>query len=325
MTVDRTNPSSPSLPRTASSPGQGRVSNSQLPAVGSEDVTVPESNPLGWRGRTSTGNRPAVRTTGSQPAAQSLTAFGQALAAGGAQSIELRMKAHLAALEKTGVGTYYGDHSPWKTMDQAQRAAWLEQNLKPEAKGQPRPPIKESSCIGWAFENLGAAYAAAGKSERWQEILKAVAAKGSKGIDLAKELQQDGWQAIYWNPDARNPDDGNAEHSFSATQVKKGNGYYGVAIDDTVLNYRPSGKGSTPTTKDTSGLEKLKQVPFFFGLAKGGMHTFVGRGATVNEFHWNEMPNSPRAMDETPLESWKWNSGVIMVPPGTWPTALSTK
>lgn len=321
MTVERTNPSSPSLPRTPSSPSQARVSNSQLPQVGSDDVTVPESNPLGWVGRSSTGNRPAVAQTGSQPAFQSLAAFGQALGAGGAQSIELRTKAHQAAIEKFGVGTHYGDHSAWKTMDAGQRQAWLDERLKPEAKGKSRPPLKESSCIGWAFENLAAAYAAAGKSDRWREIQKAVADKGSKGIDLARELQKDGWQAVYWNPDARNPDDGNVEHSFSASQVKKGKGYYGLEVIDAVTNYRPSGQGNPPTTRDAAGLEKLKQVPFFFGMAKGGMHTFVGRGATVSEFHWSELPDSPRAIEETPLEQWKWNSGVVLVPPGTWPGA----
>jgi hypothetical protein len=99
--------------------------------------------------------------------------------------------------------------------------------------------------------------------------------------------------------------------------VARGNGYYGIAVDAQVINYRPtSGAG---TTLDTSGLDKLKQVPFFFGLAKGGVHTFVGRQGEVNEFHWAEMPDSKHAIQQTPLKDWGWNSGLIMVPPGTWP------
>lgn len=141
------------------------------------------------------------------------------------------------------------------------------------------------------MENVGAAYAAAGKTERWNEIMRTVVAKGSKGIDLAKELKKDGWQSVYWNPDAKNPDDGNPEHSFSAVQVGRGKGYYGVDIDAQVLNYRPTaGKN---TRQDMSGIEKLREVPFFFGMAKGGMHTFVGRKGEVNEFHWSEMPTPP--------------------------------
>ena len=68
-----------------------------------------------------------------------------------------------------------------------------------------------------------------------------------------------------------------------------------------------------------AGIEKLREVPFFFGLAKGGVHTFVGRKGEVNEFHWSEMPNSEHAIQQTPLEKFGWNSGLIMVPPGTWP------
>lgn len=68
-----------------------------------------------------------------------------------------------------------------------------------------------------------------------------------------------------------------------------------------------------------SGIDKLKQVPFFFGLARGGTHTFVGQDGRVNEFHWDAMPNDKNAIEEQPLQTFPWNSGLIMVPPGTWP------
>ncbi|MFZ5441606.1 MAG: LysM peptidoglycan-binding domain-containing protein [Myxococcota bacterium] len=267
----------------------------------------------GWRPGGPTGTQTAQ--IGTTPSANS---FGAKLAAGGAQSIELRMKRHEESIEKTGIGTYFGDHSSWKTMSAADKEQWIKDNVKPGATAPSASSIKENSCIGWAMENVGAAYAAAGKSERWAEIQRIVVSKGSKGTDLAAELKKDGWQAIYWNPDAKNPSDGLAEHSFSATQVARGKGYYGIAVDAQVINYRPTeGKG---TKEDMSGVEKLRQVPFFFGLAKGGMHTFVGRKGEVNEFHWAEMPNSKHAIEQTPLEKFGWNSGLIMVPPGTWPT-----
>ncbi len=273
--------------------------------------TTQPARPQGWQ---ATGQTTAAQATGTVTRPND---FGNKLAAGGAQSIELRMKQHSEQIDRTGVGVYYGDHSSFKSMDAAARKEWAQQNVKPGAT--PPSNFKESSCIGWALENVGAAYAAAGKSDRWGEILRTVAAKGSKGIDLAKELQKDGWQAVYWNPDAKNPNDGNAEHSFSATQVARGNGYYGLKVDAQVTNYRPT--DAAKTKQDTSGIDKLSKVPFFFGMAKGGMHTFVGRNGNVNEFHWSEMPNSKRAIEETPLKSWGWNSGVIMVPPGTWPTS----
>lgn len=285
-----------------------------LSAPGAQATTAPATvNGTGWTpGTSQTTQASAVTGNTVRP-----NDFGAKLAAGGAQSIELRMKQHNDGIAKTGIGTYFGDHSSWKSMDAAARQEWIKSNAK-EGVTPPSPgSIKESSCIGWAMENVGAAYAAAGKSERWAEIQRSVVSKGSKGMDLAKELKKDGWQAIYWNPDAKNPSDGNAEHSFSALQVSRGKGYYGVDVDAQVTNYRPTeGKG---TKQDMAGIEKLRDVPFFFGLAKGGMHTFVGRKGEVNEFHWSEMPNSSRAIEQTPLEKWGWNSGLIMVPPGTWP------
>lgn len=297
-------------PTLATNPGNIKVGWSlNVPGAGPAAPTQGPNGPTGW---TASGNASAAQSTGRTTRAND---FGNKLAAGGAQSIEMRMKQHLDAIEKTGVGVYYGDHSSMKTMTPDERKQWAAENAKPGTT--PNANFKESSCIGWAMENVGAAYAAAGKSARWSEIMSIVAAKGSKGTDLAKELQKDGWQAIYWNPDAKNPNDGNAEHSFSATQVARGKGYYGIEITASVQNYRPT--DPTKTTQDLSGIDKLSKVPFFFGLAKGGMHTFVGRNGNVNEFHWNHMPDSKTSIEERPLKDWGWNSGVIMVPPGTWP------
>ncbi|MCA2977017.1 MAG: LysM peptidoglycan-binding domain-containing protein, partial [Myxococcaceae bacterium] len=291
-------------PTLATNPGAIKVGwQLEVPGQGpaSQAPTTPSAPSAGWAA--SAGRTQQAQQTGS---AARPSDFGARLAAGGAQAIDLRMRQHLDSIEKTGVGVYYGDHSAMKNMSAQERADWAKQNAKPGAT--PPSTFKESSCIGSALENVGAAYAAAGKTERWNEILRTVAAKGSKGTDLAKELQKDGWQAIYWNPDAKNPNDGNAEHSFSAVQVKRGNGYYGVKVDDSILDYRPT--DPSKTRQNLSGIEKLEQVPFFFGLAKGGMHTFVGRQGKVNEFHWDRMPNSTTAIDERPLKDWGWNSGL---------------
>lgn len=246
-----------------------------------------------------------------------LATWGRQLATGGAQSIANKMGGHLDSIDKTGVGHYFGDHSSMKSMNQSERADWIRSNAQAGTQPPTAGELRESSCIGWAMENVKAAYVAAGKADRWDEIQRTVLAKGSKGTDLAKELKKDGWESVYWNPDAKKPADGNAEHSYSAAMVRRGNPYYGIPIDHQVLNYRPSTDGAT--TQDMSGIEKLREVPFFFGLAKGGMHTFVGREGKVNEFHWTAMPNDRNAIEERPLEQFPWLSGVIMVPPGSWP------
>ena len=51
-------------------------------------------------------------------------------------------------------------------------------------------------------------------------------------------------------------------------------------------------------------LQTLEKVPFFFGLAKGGVHTFVGTRAQVNELHWAQDPTSTRVIEQTPLATW---------------------
>lgn len=245
---------------------------------------------------------------------------GMILAEAGRKSIETKMTAHRTSIDKTGIGTMFGDHGSFKRMSASERETWIRENQKP---GSVPPTPKESSCIGWAMENVKAAYTAAGKGVRWAEIERIVVSKGSKGTDLAKELQKDGWEGVYFNPDAKRPSDGNPEHSFSASQVAKGKGYYGINVKHTVQNYRPSTaeEGKTPTAQDLKGFKDLEKVPFFFGLARGGTHTFVGTAGKVNEFHWDRMPDDKGSIEERPLTEFPWNSGVVMVPPGTWPVA----
>jgi hypothetical protein len=101
--------------------------------------------------------------------------------------------------------------------------------------------------------------------------------------------------------------------------------YHEIRVEGMILDYR---RGPSPE------LEKLRQVPFFYDLADGGSHTFVGRDGLVSEAHWKAMPDdkhppsssgrgTPQVLTERPLEdceSYELRSGgVIMVPPGTWP------
>lgn len=244
------------------------------------------------------------------------SSLGQLWASGGKASVEEKMGAHRRSIDETGVGLYYGDHSSMKGMSLSEKQNWIDRHAIAGTNPPRAADLKQSSCIGWAMENVGEAYKSAGKTQRWNQIKRIVQRDGMRGTTLAKELKKDGWESVYWNPDTKKNADGNAEHSFSALQVRRGKPYYGIKVDHQVTNYRPASGSST--SKDMSGIDKLKDVPFFFGLAKGGMHTFVGTEGKVNEFHWADMPDNPEAIEETPLEDFGWLSGVIMVPPGTW-------
>ncbi len=248
---------------------------------------------------------------------------GALFAAGGFQSVDLKSKSQLASLEATGLGHYYGATSGFHSMTPEDQQKFIAEHLKP---GATAPQMHLASCISWAFDNVGAAYRAAGKADRWKEIISIVGPKGSKGTDLAKELKKDGWEAVFWSPDPKNPVDGLSEHTFAALQVAKGKGYYGIPIDHVVENYSPTMNG--PTKLDLAAYQELQQVAFFFGVVRGGYHTYVGRYGKISEVHEDENPDSPNIIDETSMlntQRWVWNSGMVMIPPGTWPDSRSDK
>lgn len=239
---------------------------------------------------------------------------GTKISKSGKKSIEEKTDDHRKSIDKTGIGRYYGDHSEFKSLTGDERKKWLADNVK---NGEKPPSLRESSCIGWALDNLKPAYENAGLKNRWNDIEKKVVSNGAKGTVLASELKKDGWNAIYFNPDTKKPEDGNSEHSYSAHLIDKGKPYYGIKADDKITDYRPSSESKTK--EDLSGLKKLENVPFWFGIARGGKHTFVGSGDKVSEFHWEGNPNDKKTIEEKKLKNFEWLSGMIFVPPGQWP------
>ena len=179
------------------------------------------------------------------------------------------------------------------------------------------------------MEHVGAAYKAAGLGDRWRDIYKKVTANGAKATDLARFLQADGWEGVYFNPDVKNPlasssDDGR-EHVNTAHTAKKKGTYYGLKVHHLVLNYRPTEVDGVGVAKETVGLEALREVPFFFGMARGGRHAFVGTHGEISEVHWDAQPVSKKVMSEIKLEDFEWLSGLLLVPPQTWPTNKTSR
>lgn len=271
----------------------------------------------------------------------------------GFKAIQDNKQRDLDQYNTTGLGRYYGDHSSYECKrDQADpdpRAMTPTSDAEKEQQLRARFPkgatetdaqfdqrikslkgsMQATSCIGWTMENIGAAYKAAGKEDRWKEIERTVIEKGSKGTDLALELQKDGWKGIYWNPDTKNPDSvvrNPGEHTTTARDATRTGSYYGIKVDqaDQIINYQPTAAATGQTPASQAGLDKLKQVPFYFGVANGGVHTFVGSHGSVVESHYDTGPfdRSKPIIEETKsLADWnkKFGSGVIMVPPDSWP------
>lgn len=260
----------------------------------------------------------------------------------GDKSITDNSNAHKSAIDNTGVGLYYGDHSPFHDdilrgnlpalqtqLDAMSAGNWRLAALEPgsvaikSTSGQ-AARVQESSCIGWVMQNVKAAYEGAGNGARFAEINRKVKDADLRGTVLCEELQEDGWTAVFYSP--RTAEDlsnsGEREKLGALNMAKAGSRVWkspipessGVRCDALVSGYRDV----TPDSSTEALLEKLEKAPFFVGVANGGIHTFVGHNGSVCDFHWTAQPDDKNAMTENPIREWKWDTGLYMVPPGYW-------
>lgn len=266
--------------------------------------------------------------------------FGRRLAQEGRSGLLARTEKHNRLVDERGVGTHFGDHGWYARMSYAEKKNQLREWTKPGMTAVDPNQLKQTSCVDWALENVVAAYDKAGKGERGREIQRIVQSgytdpsgrlhsdlKGMGGV-LCRELQKDGWKAVYFAHDSKNPDEPGSTsreqhrgYTNMATGQKKFWAVYPyekLKVDDYVMNYRPSADSNRQP--DLSGIEKLDKVPFGVGVAKGGTHCFTVHDGLVNENHWTAGPNEKgdAIFQETPLKDWGWSTGLIMVPPGTW-------
>ncbi|MDN5836461.1 MAG: hypothetical protein L0H12_03815 [Nitrosospira sp.] len=280
--------------------------------------------------------------TGSPAPAGSETVSWKKVAEFGDKSITDNSHAHKAAIDNTGVGRYYGDHSPFHDdilrgdrpalqaqLDAMSAGNWRMETIEPgsvvikSASGR-AARIQESSCIGWVMQNVKAAYEGAGKGARFAEINRRVKDADLRGTVVCEELQKDGWTAVFYSPRTAEDlaDAGEREKLGALNMAKAGSRVWkspvpdssGVRCDVLISGYRDI----PPDGKTEALLEKLEKAPFFVGVANGGIHTFVGHNGSVCDFHWKAQPDDKDAMTENPIREWKWDTGLYMVPPGYW-------
>lgn len=163
-----------------------------------------------------------------------------------------------------------------------------------------------------------------GYGGRFAEINSRVKDADLRGTVLCEELQKDGWTAIFYCPrTAEDLADSNEREKLGALNMAKAGtrvwkspipGSNGVHCDAVITGYR----GVTPDRNTLMMLEKLENIPFFVGVANGGIHTFVGHKGSVCDFHWTAQPDDKDAMTENPVRQWKWDTGLYLVPPGYW-------
>lgn len=278
----------------------------------------------------------------------------------GRDSVKKAIRDHRAHLQKTGVGLFYGSkssYSPIKKLQSASDTMWSDidrfsyiktilrkdfvQTLRSTSAvdayvgslvgNQDQLPrngdMEMTSPVLWALKHVKAAYTAAGKKERGEQIDRIVESSGSAAHILIMELQKDGWHSIYWNPDVNAPAEPNESkkslHERSWQEANRGEYMNGkIKVDYSLVNYRPSPRSKTK--KNTSSLTKLKRVPFWIGMANYGKHMFVGYHGHLSEAYSMEMPTSSRLIVDSEFANWSGNyrsekllSGIIMVPPGS--------
>ncbi|MDP2907852.1 MAG: hypothetical protein Q8O03_07985 [Nanoarchaeota archaeon] len=232
-----------------------------------------------------------------------------------------------------------------------------------------RQPMK-TDCLEWCLLNMRQAYKGSGMSQDWKNILETAVKnsnntlvsknygfKGVIGTELAKVLVNDGWVALYYNPDTTIPRDKPAiilpkeevkktdlrflwfdyfvkwtEHVGSYKVAKENRHYYNIPIIDMIVDYNPTTEledirftiktivpVKSSTVKKTDKVEKLKQIPFGLLLARGGQHSAILSYGKVYEVHHASGPVDKKLIDVKDFETeWDWLSGVILVPPGSW-------
>jgi hypothetical protein len=191
--------------------------------------------------------------------------------------------------------------------------------------GAPLPSgAKSSDCTTYVLDVLKSAFTAKGLGATWTKVM-ATAAAGSggalKGTEVLKALQSEaGWEGVFWSPDPRNPLDKSSEHPVAYKTVGTKGTYYGINVDasKSVINYR---RTDPTATQDLSGIEKLRRLQFGVIAMRGGMHMALLVNGSVYEIHWDKPATDPDAIQATPLESFAWQSGVIVAPKGDFARA----
>ncbi|MBS3131338.1 hypothetical protein J4212_02800 [Candidatus Woesearchaeota archaeon] len=118
--------------------------------------------------------------------------------------------------------------------------------------------IKTTSCIDFCTLPLENAYRTLGYNIAEMYTPREIGGKKwsgkAMGTVLGQNLQENyGWEAIYANPDTKNPDDMRYylnsrgekkrygdEHVFSAAQAARDQPYYGINVDQLLVNYAPN-------------------------------------------------------------------------------------
>ena len=174
---------------------------------------------------------------------------------------------------------------------------------------------------------LDAAYTAKGRATVWADVMREArraSGRDLKGTEILRALQRlDGWQAVFWSPDPRHPQDRTSEHPFAYRIVRERGTYYGITVDSTksVIDYRRTSPGAAV---QTDGLERLRRLPFG-ALADAWRHAH-GCDRQRRRLRGPSPPTSDRPQRHRgdPARALRLAERVIAAPPGDLALAWKT-
>jgi hypothetical protein len=196
----------------------------------------------------------------------------------------------------------------------------------------PVPGVGSVDCTTYILGVLREAFAAKKHSLTWDKVMD-TARKASppgklEGTEVLEALQSEaGWEAVFWSPDPRNPADRTPEHPAAYKQVRTTGKYSPAGVNipvdpsKSVINYR---RTDPAAKRDISGIERLQRLQFGVLATRGGIHMGLIINGSVYEVHWDKPASDPTAIEATPLETWAWQSGVIVAPKGDLERAWNT-
>lgn len=172
----------------------------------------------------------------------------------------------------------------------------------------PRNGKKVTDCFIYARNVLTYAYEQAGRKDIADAIRKI---PDEAGVELAKYLHGQGWSSYYYNPDVKNPRLPESEHPVSYQNAQKTGQYYGIPVDNYVINYNMT---NPKQANDMTGYASFNSVRFAFGVAHGGTHNFMYSTGMTFEVHWDQ-PDNSKLYERRAFYTWPWLSGLMLVPP----------
>ncbi|MEO0536834.1 MAG: SpvB/TcaC N-terminal domain-containing protein [Cyanobacteria bacterium P01_A01_bin.123] len=240
-------------------------------------------------------------------------------------NVESDIGEHTDSINRTGIGKFYGNWSPFASKTKRQQRDWIN-NRTTSSLAPQLDDMKGMGCIGWVLDILGRSFEQLGIGKEWNAIYREVVQGGAKGTTLLRELQQRDWSIVYINRDVGHTikeSRPNYDTGWEYKQVQRDRRigpYANIKADHAVLNFAPV-PGST-TAQDDTGLERLKKASFFVGFVKGGYHVFLGYEGHVYEFHINDNPDVSNIIEKSTVEDFfsnrGYHSGFVAVPPNEW-------